>query len=107
MRALGLALLATLAAASPAAARSFLVTKTGNTPSLAVDAAGTAHVGWGSVSGETSTTHYCRVPRKAAKCAAGSEKTFAPQVGDQDFGGPRVFLTGANGVLVVTTRCCT
>ncbi|MCW2990060.1 MAG: exo-alpha-sialidase [Solirubrobacterales bacterium] len=103
-----LLLLAVLAVASPAAGRSFVVSKAGNKPAVAVDAAGTAHVVWDSVGADnTSTTHYCRVARNGAKCLSGTERTFAPVVGDQDFGGPRVFLSGAKGVVVVTSRCCT
>ena len=103
---LALALLAPLATAGPAAARSFVVSKTGNKPAVAVDAKGVAHVVWDTQSGDTSTTRYCKVPRAAGKCAPGTEREFRPVEGDQDFGGPRVYLTGGQGVLVVTTRCC-
>lgn len=108
-RAMPLACLAALAAAGPAAAKPFLLTTSGNKPSVVVDASGTAHAVWDSVSGSTSTTHYCRVPRNATKCLAGSERTFSPVLGDQDFGGPRVYITGGGGkgLLVVTSRCCT
>lgn len=102
-----LALLAALAAAAPAAARPFTLSTAGNKPSVAVDASGTAHVVWDAVAADnTSTTYYCRVARNGAKCLPGSERTFAPVAGDQDFAGPRVYLRGKN-VLVVTSRCCT
>lgn len=101
-----LAALCLLVAAAPAAGRAFTVSKDGNKPSIAVDASGAAHVVWDSVSGDTSTTRYCRVPRAAAGCAAGSERTFVPVEGDQDFGGPRIFLTGGKGILIATARCC-
>ena len=103
-----LALLAALAAAAPAAAKPFTLSTAGNKPSVAVDASGTAHVVWDAVdAANTSTTHYCRVARNGSACLAGSEKTFAPVIGDQDFAGPRVYLPGGSRVVVVTTRCCT
>lgn len=103
-----LSLLAALVMAGPAAAKAFTVSKAGNKPSVAVDASGTAHVAWDAVAADnTSTTHYCRVARNGAKCLPGSERTFAPVAGDQDFGGPRVYLTGGKNVVVVTSRCCT
>lgn len=102
------ALVLSLAAAGPAAAKPFLVSTSGNKPSIGVDLQGTTHIAWDSVASDnTSTTHYCRVPRGAIKCQAGSERTFAPVAGDQDFGGPRLFLTGPRNVLIVTARCCT
>jgi hypothetical protein len=101
------AVLAALALAAPAAARSFTVSTAGNKPDVAVDGGGTAHVVWDTVdAGGTSTTHYCRVLHSASGCAAGSEKTFAPRPGDRDFAGPRVFLPGGGRVVVVTSRCC-
>jgi hypothetical protein len=103
-----LASLAVLAAAGPAAAKPFLVSTAGTKPSVAVDLSGTTHIVWDSVAGDnTSTTHYCKVLRGGSACLAGSPKAFAPVPGDQDFGGPRVFLTGGRNVLIVTTRCCT
>lgn len=107
-RALPLGLLAALAAAAPAAARPFTVSTAGNSPSVAVDAAGTAHVAWDTLGAdETSTTHYCRVARNGAKCLNGTERSFTPAAGDRDFGGPRVFLPGGRKVLIATSRCCT
>jgi hypothetical protein len=103
-----LTVLAALAVAAPAAARSFTLTTHGNKPSVAVDAAGTAHVAWDEVDNDnTSTTHYCRVARNGARCLPGTERTFSPVPGDQDFGGPRVYLPSKGAVLVVTSRCCT
>lgn len=104
-----LILLAALLAAGPAGARSFTVSKSGNNPSLAVDPAGTAHIVWDTVTASgASTTHYCRVPRSAAGCASGSARTFAPEAGNQDFAGPRVYVQGGGKrVVIVTSRCCT
>lgn len=99
------AVVAALPAAS-AAAKPFVVSRAGNHPAVAVDAAGTAHVTWDSVSGDTSITHYCRVVRNGTSCAKGTERRFAPAEGDQDLAGPRVFLVGARRVVVVTARCC-
>lgn len=97
-----------LTLAAPAGARQFTLTAKGNKPSVAVDPSGTAHVVWDSVAADnTSTTHYCRVARTGAGCQPDSERTFSPVPGDQDFGGPRVYLTGGQNVLVVTSRCCT
>src|SRR4051794_8718488 len=107
-----LALAAALALSATAQAKSFTVSQSGNHPAIAVDAAGTAHVVWDQVDkpdadDATSTTYYCKVPRGATSCAKGSTRTFSPAAGDQDFAGPRVFLTGASNVVVVLTRCCT
>lgn len=103
-----LVVLASLAATGSAGAKPFVVSTSGNKPSVAVDLQGTTHIAWDSVSSDnTSTTHYCRVPRGAIRCAAGSERMFTPVTGDQDFGGPRLFLIGPKNVLVVTARCCT
>lgn len=103
-----LAALALLVAAAPAGARPFQVTDAGNAPSVAVDRRGTAHVVWDAVApDETSTTHYCQVPRPAAACEPGSHRTFAPVPGDSDFAGPRIFLAGRRDVVVATSRCCT
>jgi hypothetical protein len=109
LRTVSLALVAAFAFAGDAGARAFLVTKAGNAPAVAVDAAGTAHVAWDTVAGDnTSTTHYCKVPRTAATCAKGTEKTFAPAITDQDFSGPRVYVPGGGKrVIIVTSRCCT
>ena len=101
------ALLGSLVLAATASARPFAVTGQGNTPSVAVDARGTAHVVWDEVAAdETSTTHYCQVPRAAATCVEATHQTFAPILGDTDFTGPRVFLAGSNGVVIATARCC-
>lgn len=109
LRAVPLVLVATLAAAGPATAKQFVVSAAGNKPSVAVDNSGTAHVVWDSVATDnTSTTHYCRVARSATGCLSGSERTFSPVPGDQDFGGPRVYLAGGGkSVTVVLSRCCT
>jgi hypothetical protein len=65
-RLLGLALLALLVVAAPAGAAvkpRFL--GTGSDPGIAVDRAGTAHVGWFT---EDDTLEYCQVPRRARRC---------------------------------------
>jgi hypothetical protein len=103
---------ATLALSAGAQAKGFTVSQAGNHPAIAVDASGTAHVVWDQVDkpdadDATSTTYYCKVPRNATGCAKGSTRTFSPATGDQDFAGPRVFLTGGSNVVVVLTRCCT
>jgi hypothetical protein len=66
MRLLALAFLALLIAAAPAGAAvkpRFL--GTGHDPGVAIDAAGTAHVGWFT---EADTLEYCQVPRRASRC---------------------------------------
>lgn len=106
--ALPAALLAALLFATPASARSFTVSAAGNSPSVAVDGGGTTHIVWDTVDDatKTSTTHYCKVLRSGKACAAGTERTFAPAMGDRDFAGPRVYLPGGGRVVVVTSRCC-
>ena len=103
------AALVTAVIAPGASAAKFTISKSGNRPAVALDANGTAHVVWDAIApgGQTSITHYCRVPRKAKQCQAGSERTFTPVTGDQDFAGPHVFLDASGGVVLVTTRCCT
>jgi hypothetical protein len=102
-----LAVLVSAVVATPAAARSFVVSKDGTNPSIAVDARGVTHIAWDVIGADrTSTTHYCRVPRKARRCAAGSERTFAPVPEARDFAGPRLFLTGPSGVAIFMSRCC-
>ncbi|MCW2966305.1 MAG: exo-alpha-sialidase [Solirubrobacteraceae bacterium] len=102
-----LIVLTALACAGPAAAKPFVVSTAGDRPSVAVDSSGAADVVWDSVdqASQTSTTHFCRVPRNAASCASGSQRTFAPIAGDRDFAGPRVFVSGKR-VVIVTSRCC-
>ena len=102
-----LAVLATAGCAATASAKPFLVTTAGNSPHIAVDRTNVTHIVWDSTSADhTSTTHYCRVPRGANTCAAGSERTFAGFPADQDFGGPRVYLSGPRNITVITSRCC-
>jgi hypothetical protein len=67
VRLLALVLLALLFAAAPAGAAvkpRFL--GTGHDPGIAVDTAGTAHVGWFT---QEDTLEYCQVPRRARRCA--------------------------------------
>jgi hypothetical protein len=112
-RCAALSLLALLVLAPAAHARKpVTLSVAGRDPDVAVDAAGTGHFVWSSTDGEVTTTHYCRVGRSGRGCAAGSERTFLPggapppqTGGNEDFAGPRVFVSGAT-VYVVTTRCC-
>src|SRR4051794_27637714 len=96
-----------LAFAAPASAARFSVTSHGALPAAAVDGAGTTHVVWDAydAGSAASTTTYCRVPRKATRCAPGSTRTFAPVAGDQEFAGPHVIVKG-RAVTVVLSRCC-
>jgi hypothetical protein len=112
-RPLLLATVVSLAVAAPAqAAHSFVLTRSGSMPSLAVDRAGTGHFVWDERAPDGgSVTHYCRVARRDRGCAAGSERTFRPtQVTDPanntDFDGPRVFVAPDGRIVVFTYRCC-
>jgi hypothetical protein len=102
-----------LAIAAPAqAAHSFVLTRSGAKPAVAVDRGGTGHFVWDQHGPNgASITHYCRVLRTGRGCLAGSERTFQPtQVTDPannvDFPGPRVFLAPDGRVIVLTYRCC-
>jgi hypothetical protein len=112
-RCAALSLLALLVLAPAAhAGKPVTLSASGEDPDVAVDAAGRGHFAWSSTDGEVTTTHYCRVARGGRGCAAGTERTFLPggapppqTGGNEDFDGPRVFVSGAT-VYVVTTRCC-
>jgi hypothetical protein len=69
LRIAAIALLALLAGAAPAAAATPRFLGTGHDPGVAVDRAGTAHVGWftGGVGGG-GTLEYCQVPRRGRGC---------------------------------------
>jgi hypothetical protein len=102
-----------LAIAAPAqAAHSFVLTRTGEKPALAVDRGGTGHFVWDQRDANgASVTHYCRVLRSGRGCLAGSERTFQPTqttdpTNNVDFQGPRVFLAPDGRVIVLTYRCC-
>jgi len=102
-----------LAAAAPAqAAHSFVLTRSGSKPALAVDRGGTGHFVWDQRAPDSaSITHYCRVLRTGRGCAPGTERTFRPtqatdQTNNVDFPGPRVFIAPDGRVIVLTYRCC-
>lgn len=102
-----------LAVAAPAqAAHSFVLTRQGAKPALAVDRGGTGHFVWDQRGPNgASITHYCRVLRSGRGCAAGTERTFQPTqatdpTNNVDFQGPRVFLAPDGRVVVLTYRCC-
>lgn len=94
-----IALVASLAVTASAAAAPFTV-GAGVRPRVAVDAAGTAYVGWTESATGDDVTHFCKVARGASACAAGSGRTFTPNPGPGDdndsSGGPAVFVDGAN-----------
>ena len=99
---------ATAAPGAATAATPFELTSSGGRPQVAVDAAGNGHFVWdqGSSAGP-DVTHYCRVPPGGTACAASSQ--FVPAAADpnnnEDFDGPRVFVSGSI-VVVMTHRCC-
>ncbi len=112
-RLLVLSPLLALAAAAPAqAAQSFVLTRAGSKPAIAVDRGGTGHFVWDQRGPNgASITHYCRVLRTGRGCAAGTERTFQPtQVtdpsNDVDFQGPRIFIAPDGRAIVLTYRCC-
>jgi hypothetical protein len=115
LRRLGLLLvpaLALIGAAPAQAAHSFVLTRAGSMPAVAVDGGGIGHFVWDERAPDGgSVTHYCKVVRGGRGCAAGSERTFRPtQASDQanntDFPGPRVVVGPGARVVVLTYRCC-
>ena len=99
-----------LAAACPATAGAaqFQLAAVGDSPQVAVDAAGNGHFVWNElVIGGTDVTHYCRIPPGGTECAASStfSPTPSPGADTTDFGGPHVFV-GNSTVIVMTHRCC-
>ena len=64
MRCAVLAVLAFFALASVATAAPLTI-GTGDTPAVAVDAGGTAHIAWNGADAQ-DTPHYCRLPRGAS-----------------------------------------
>jgi hypothetical protein len=111
MRAACAALVVLLLAPAAAWARTpALVSRAGEDPDVAVDAAGTGHFVWSRTIGDVTTTQYCRIKRRKHACAPGSRHQFHPGPrnppgGNRDFDGPRIFLNGQT-VVVVTHRCC-
>jgi hypothetical protein len=58
-----------LALGGPALAEAAVVDLgSGTTPGIAMDAAGTAYIAWIGVESNTTTLHFCRLPRDAAAC---------------------------------------
>ncbi len=106
LAAFGLAAVVTVLA--PAGARAALFELTTDTraehPDIAVDDSGTAHVAWTLSAGGAGddTLVYCRVPPGAHAC--GLTRTISlPRT---DFGGPRVILTRAGEIVLISSRCC-
>jgi hypothetical protein len=110
-RVLGFALLALLVVAAQAGAAvkpRFL--GTGSDPGVAVDGAGTAHVGWFT---EDDTVEYCQAPRRARRCTlrrsfpladfgVGKVQVLVPRPGlviipVSVFTGPSVMFTSTDG----------
>ena len=71
---------------------------------IAVDDSGTAHVAWNESAGipGDDTLVYCQVPRGGKACAL--TRTIA--LPKTDFIGPRVVLTRAGEIVLVSVRCC-
>jgi hypothetical protein len=85
-------------AAAPASAAPVVDLGAGDTPSVAVDPAGTAHVVFNSPGGET----YCRLPRGAKACAV---ETPLPL--DGRTGGPLILRRPSDGALVIVQAAAT
>jgi hypothetical protein len=85
-------LAAALAVAPPASAATVVDLGVGDTPSVAVDPAGTAHIVFNSPGGET----YCRLPRGAKACAVETALALPGRTG-----GPLILRNPANGLLVI------
>jgi hypothetical protein len=81
-----------LIAAPPASAATVVDLGAGDTPSVAVDPAGTAHIVFNSPGGET----YCRLPRGAKACAAETALPLPDRTG-----GPLILRRPSDGVLVI------
>jgi hypothetical protein len=79
-------------AAPPVSAATVVDLGAGDTPSVAVDAAGTAHIVFNSPGGET----YCRLPRGAKACAVETPLPLAGRTG-----GPLILRRPGDGVLVI------
>jgi hypothetical protein len=91
-RTAGLAIALALVVAPPAWAGTVVDLGVGDTPSVAVDPAGTAHIVFNSAGGET----YCRLPRGAKACAA---EIALPLPGRT--GGPLILRRASDGLLVI------
>jgi hypothetical protein len=84
--------IAMIALASPASAATVVDLGAGDTPSVAVDPAGTAHIVFNSAGGET----YCRLPRGARACAAETSLPLPSRTG-----GPLILRRPSDGLLVI------
>lgn len=87
------------------AATPFTVSPVGEYPSIAVDAAGGAHVAFNDKTTSPDRTGYCRVPRGVTGCL--DIQSFGPEGDDRDnlFGSTQVF-EHAGTVDVLSYRCC-
>ena len=100
---LGLLVTAFASAPASAAAPAPFTAGTGDRPTLTLDAAGNAWVAWNQrIDGLTNKVVVCRVPRGATACAA----TASITPGEAAFAPPRIFVTGPNQLVLITTRCC-
>lgn len=113
LRALGLAmvLLLVAATAAPAAEPAPLPVKpftlsgdiNAKHPNVGVDDAGTGHFIWDvNVSGGADSSVYCRVPRGASAC----QRTQSFDLPQEAFGEPQVIAPGGGQVILLTHRCC-
>jgi hypothetical protein len=77
-------------------------------PAVAVDQSGVAHFAWNERRPAGDVTHYCRIARGSASCAARRSLTAPGAAGEgaQDAAGPAVLLPDAETVIVVAHRCC-
>jgi hypothetical protein len=94
----GLTIALALVAAPPAWAATVVDLGAGDTPSVTVDPAGTAHIVFNSPGGET----YCRLPRGAKAC-----DVETPLPLDGRTGGPLILRRAADGVLVIVQAAAT
>jgi hypothetical protein len=87
--------------------RPIVVSNNGEKPSVAVDEEGTAHVVWNEhVNGGADILHYCRILRGTRTCQ--SDQRFVPPEDNPQYNtdttGPRVAITGAGEVVLLTFR---
>ena len=93
--------------AFPAGAQAapFVLTPNADTsPGIAIDAAGTAHIAWGTMSGAaypyTYSLTYCQVPRGATACA--KTKVMANGGNQNNYGSTQVFLVGSKIIILAS-----
>ena len=92
-----------LGTASAGAATPFTV-GSGETPDIAVDPSGKAHLAFLDKSPDPQVARYCQLSRNGIACAAA--KSFEEGDPSSVFGRAHVFLPGANQVVVAYNRCC-